>query len=111
MISKSNAEHYIWGERCDGWRLVDREEMSVIHEKMPPNTRETRHFHIKASQFFFVLSGYMHIEVDGTEHLLQAHEGIEVRPGTPHQVFNKSEHPLEFLVYSQPNTRNDRVQA
>ena len=35
MISKSNAEHYVWGDKCDGWYLVNRQDMLVIHEKMP----------------------------------------------------------------------------
>ena len=27
MISKDNAEHYIWGDNCDGWYLVNRQDM------------------------------------------------------------------------------------
>lgn len=111
MISKQNAEHYVWGENCDGWRLVDREECSIIHEKMPPDSREVRHFHEKAEQFFFVLSGCLHIELDGTEHELHPQEGIEIPSNIPHQAMNRSADPVEFLVISRPNTRGDRVLA
>lgn len=45
MISKENAEHYSWGDGCDGWYLMNRKDMLVIHEKMPPGTREKRHYH------------------------------------------------------------------
>jgi len=31
MISKETAEHYAWGQNCDGWHLVDSVELSVIH--------------------------------------------------------------------------------
>jgi mannose-6-phosphate isomerase-like protein (cupin superfamily) len=109
MISKMNAEHYIWGDRCDGWRLVNHADRTIIHEKMPPGTSEARHYHNKAAQFFFIISGVMIIEIDGTDHQLQPHEGIEVPPLAAHQVFNKSAHDLEFLVISTPSTRNDRV--
>lgn len=109
MISKNNAEHYIWGNNCDGWRLVDAEDRSIIHERMSPNTCEVRHMHRKSKQFFFNLSGTMTIEVDGIEHILRENEGIEVLPSVPHQVFNKSDKDTEFLVISQPNTRNDRI--
>jgi len=27
MISKENAEHYVWGEECDGWNLLNRQDM------------------------------------------------------------------------------------
>lgn len=109
MISKHNAEHYIWGERCDGWRLVDQENRSIIHEKMPAATSEARHYHQKSIQFFFVLSGTLNIEIDGVEHILREQEGIEISPFVAHRAFNSSQQDAEFLVISQPNTRNDRV--
>lgn len=109
MISKNNAEHYIWGEICDGWKLVNNSDMSVIHEKMPPGTMEERHFHQAAKQFFFILIGEAEIEVDGQIHRLKEHEGIEVSPKVPHQVFNRSEQDIEFLVISTPPTAGDRV--
>jgi mannose-6-phosphate isomerase-like protein (cupin superfamily) len=109
MISKQNAEHYIWGQQCDGWRLVDETGQSIIHERMPADTSETRHYHDCAKQFFFVLSGVMTIEVDGEHHTLGPHEGIEVMPKHPHQVFNHSDGDIEFLVISQPNTKGDRI--
>ncbi|NOU93639.1 cupin domain-containing protein [Paenibacillus sp. LMG 31456] len=109
MISKHNAEHYTWGDNCDGWRLVNNEEKSIIHEKMPPGASEARHYHNKSSQFFFILSGVMNIEINGAEFTIGQHEGIEVLPLQAHQVFNKTEHDIEFLVISQPTTQNDRV--
>jgi hypothetical protein len=35
-ISRSNAEHYIWGSTCDGWHPVNQPSLSVIRERMPP---------------------------------------------------------------------------
>jgi len=34
MISKATAPHYVWGDRCDGWRLVQSDGLSVIHERI-----------------------------------------------------------------------------
>lgn len=109
MISRNNAEHYIWGENCDGWRLIDEEDRSIIHECMPAGTSEIRHHHKKATQFFFILSGIMSIELNGIMYELKKYDGIEVKSLIPHQVFNTSDKDLEFLVVSQPNTRNDRI--
>ncbi|MDU4698317.1 MAG: cupin domain-containing protein [Paenibacillus sp.] len=111
MISKQNAEHYVWGGNCDGWRLLDQEDYSIIHEKMPPDSQEVRHFHEKAEQFFFVLSGRLQIELDGNLHELHPHEGLEIPANTPHQAINRSAEAVEFLVISRPNTRGDRVLA
>ncbi|WP_028547559.1 cupin domain-containing protein [Paenibacillus sp. UNC451MF] len=109
--SKQNAEHYIWGEVCDGWHLVKREELSVIHERMPAGAAEVRHYHVHARQFFFVLSGIAELELDGESVMLQAQEGLEVPPGIPHQMKNTTDKDVEFLVISHPQTRGDRVVA
>jgi mannose-6-phosphate isomerase-like protein (cupin superfamily) len=109
MISKDTAEHYTWGDSCDGWRLVDRAELSVIHERMPPGTAEFWHHHRAARQFFFVLAGRATMEVGGAYHTLGAQQGIEIAPGLPHQMRNDSDADVEFLVISQPTARGDRV--
>jgi mannose-6-phosphate isomerase-like protein (cupin superfamily) len=107
--SKDNAEHYIWGGRCDGWHLVKDSDWSIIHEKMPAGTAEVRHYHQKAKQFFFVLSGILTLEIDGKEIVLTRHEGVEIPPLTPHQAFNRSSEDVEFLVISKPASQGDRV--
>jgi len=110
-LSRANAPHYIWGGDCDGWRLVDRDDMSVIHERMPPGRSEVRHWHVKARQFFFVLEGVLTLEVGGVTHDVVAGSGLEIEPGASHQAINRSAVPVEFLVISQPTTRDDRVTA
>jgi mannose-6-phosphate isomerase-like protein (cupin superfamily) len=110
-ISKGSAEHYVWGERCDGWHLVKGSDLSVIHERMPAGTAEVRHYHERSRQFFFVLSGTAVLEVDGVSWELHPHEGMEVPPGVPHQMKNESGAETEFLVISQPTSRGDRVLA
>ncbi|WP_066306806.1 cupin domain-containing protein [Bacillus sp. FJAT-29814] len=108
-ISKTNAEHYIWGPHCDGWHLVKNEYLSVIHERMPPQTFEVRHHHERSRQFFFVFSGIATLEVDGERINLHPQEGYEVPPLVPHQMFNETESDLEFLVVSQPTSKGDRI--
>jgi mannose-6-phosphate isomerase-like protein (cupin superfamily) len=110
-ISKHSAEHYLWGDNCDGWHLVKDKDLSIIHERMTANTLEVRHYHQHARQFFFVLSGIATIEIDGKEIILNQQEGVEVLPLVPHQIFNKSNHEVEFLVISQPTSKGDRVLA
>ncbi|MGE7951803.1 cupin domain-containing protein [Lysinibacillus xylanilyticus] len=95
-ISKQCAEHYIWGDQCDGWHLVKNNDLSIIHERMPAKTAEVNHYH--AQQFFFVLSGTATIDIDGKRIVLHKNEGLEVPPLTPHQIRNNLEEAVEFLV-------------
>ena len=110
-ISRENAEHYTWGEVCDGWHLVRSENLSVIEEQMPPGAQEQRHFHTRSRQFFYVLSGELTMEVAGVHHLLTAGQGLEISPGEPHQALNQAVREVRFLVISQPPSRGDRQPA
>jgi len=109
VISKENAEHYNWGNNCDGWYLVKREDMSIIHERMPPDTQEKRHYHSQSRQFFFILQGTLTMELNGVQHALTPQSGIEIPPGDAHQARNDSDSDVEFLVISHPTTRGDRT--
>lgn len=108
-ISKQNAEHYLWGDNCDGWHLVQNKELSIIHERMPANTTEVIHYHNQARQFFFILTGIAIIQIDDKIITLNPQECAEVPPLLKHQMRNESNQDVEFLVISQPNSRGDRV--
>lgn len=108
VINRHSAEHYIWGQKCDGWHLVKESTLSVIQERMPPATNEVLHFHQKAQQFFFILSGEGIMELNGEQVSLHPGQGVHVPPGVAHQIQNCSNSNLEFLVISQPPSHGDR---
>ncbi len=108
-ISTANAEHYAWGNNCDGWHLVRTPELSIIEESMPPGASETRHYHVHARQFFYVLEGELTMDVEHEDFVLRAGEGIEIAPGKAHQAMNRSEERTRILVTSQPPSHGDRV--
>ena len=108
-ISRATAEHYAWGDNCDGWHLVKDEKLSVIEEQMPAGAAEVFHYHAQAQQFFFVLSGEAVMEVGGREVRLIAREGVHILPGACHRIRNASNEPLQFLVVSQPPSHGDRM--
>jgi mannose-6-phosphate isomerase-like protein (cupin superfamily) len=110
-ISKESAEHYKWGNNCDGWRLLNLTEVSIIQESMQPGTSEKEHYHKIAKQFFFILEGQASIEAGGKIYGLKKHEGIEIKPGINHRFFNSSDKTIEFIVTSVPSTPNDRYDA
>ena len=76
---------------------------------MPAGTSEVQHYHQRAQQFFFVLSGEAVMEVEGRDVRLAAREGLRILPGVPHRIRNESTEPVHFLVISQPPSHGDRV--
>jgi len=111
VISRDTAQHYIWGNNCDGWFLVCTPELNIIEERMPPATSESRHHHLYARQFFFVLEGELTMEIEGQVFTLRQAEGIEIAPGEAHQAMNRSGRAVRFLVTSHPQSHRDRVDS
>jgi mannose-6-phosphate isomerase-like protein (cupin superfamily) len=110
VIDTAHAEHYQWGREAEGWHLLRREDLSVIQERVPSGIHEVRHYHKEARQFFYILSGEAVIEIAGEVHMLQAGQGIEAPPKTPHQFRNESNAEVVFLVISAPKAHGDRVE-
>jgi mannose-6-phosphate isomerase-like protein (cupin superfamily) len=110
MISRKTAKRFTWRDVCDGWYLVNQpDRLTVLQECMPPGSSEVRHLHRQAYQFFFILAGTATLEIDGQHIHLHPFEGAAIPPQVAHQMMNRSDAPLEFLVISQPNSRDDRV--
>jgi len=108
-ISIENAEHYIWGEICDGWHLLKRGDMSVIQERVPAGGAEVMHYHELARQFFYILDGEGMMVFEDREVNLAKGQGLEIPPQIKHQFKNQSNADVHFLVISIPTTRGDRI--
>jgi mannose-6-phosphate isomerase-like protein (cupin superfamily) len=109
IIDRATAEHYLWGNGCDGWHLLKHDDLSIITERVPAGASEQRHLHTRSRQFFYILTGEAVIEVDGVRHNLQTQQGIEVPPGIAHQFSNESSSEVTFLVISMPKAHGDRL--
>ena len=108
LLSIENAEHYVWGDACDGWHLLKRSDVSVIQERVPPGKTETRHLHQHARQFFYILEGEASIAFEDEAIVVKRHQGVEVLPGVAHQFQNNSLSDVVFLVISVPPSQGDR---
>lgn len=108
-ISIDNAEHYVWGQICDGWHLMKREDMSVIQERVPAGSAEVMHYHERARQFFYILDGEGMMSFEDHEVILQKGQGLEIAPTIKHQFMNNSQADVHFLVISIPSTRVNRI--
>lgn len=109
--SVATARHYVWGNGCDGWHLLEGDDLSVIEERVPPGAAEARHRHHRARQFFYILVGEATLEVEGQAHRLRAGEGLHVPPGAAHQLRNEGNMEIRFLVISAPKSHGDREEA
>jgi mannose-6-phosphate isomerase-like protein (cupin superfamily) len=110
-VGFENAEHYLWGGDCDGWHLLNRDDVSIIQERMPAGTSEKMHYHKLSRQFFFVLDGTATMELDGDRVVVEKNQGLEMPPGVLHRLCNESRVELSFLVFSVPKSHGDRYEV
>ena len=109
LISIENAEHYIWGEICDGWHLLQRDDISIIQERVPAGGAEVTHYHNLSRQFFYILEGEGTMIFEDREVILKKGQGLEIPPQVKHQFKNQSDAGVHFLVISIPTTKGDRI--
>ncbi len=108
-INRQTAEHYLWKDICDGWHLLKTDGLSVIAEKMPPQTFEDMHCHERARQFFYILSGKAEMRFENSAEILEQGDGIEIEPFLFHQMSNPFDSPVEFMVISMPKAHGDKI--
>jgi mannose-6-phosphate isomerase-like protein (cupin superfamily) len=109
IINKQNASKYTWGDNCLSWILINNDALSIKQELMQIGTKEQLHFHEKASQFFYILKGEATFYLGDEVYLLNPNEGLSVLNNTKHFIANEGNEEIEFLVISQPNANNDRI--
>lgn len=109
IIEIETSKHYVWGDNCDSWVLMDSQELSIKQESMPIGTKEKLHFHTNSKQFFYILKGLATLYIDGNQFIVGSSKGIQIEPQSKHYIANESEEVLHFLVISQPTTNNDRI--
>ncbi len=110
ILSKANClSHYKWGNNCDGWNFVVGDDAAIKQELMPAQTAEKLHYHTYATQFFFILKGEATFLIEGETSVVNAQEGIQIKPGQKHKIVNATTQDLEFVLFSYPSTQNDRT--
>src|SRR5689334_8998252 len=70
--------------------------------RMPPNSANTLHKHIRAEEFYFVLEGVGRMRVGQETLTVPKHGGVLVGPGALRQVFNDTDSEVLWLIVGAP---------
>lgn len=109
VVSKFHPlQQYKWGNNCEAWNFVDNKDISIKLESMPSGAEEILHYHNHAQQFCYIIKGKAVFEVDDVILIVHEGEGLLIEAGKKHRIMNKEHKTLEFIVFSQPSTKNDR---
>lgn len=75
---------------------------SLAHATLSPGQSTARHFHPRAEEIYFVLSGQGRMEIGEESQTLQTGDAVAITAGTPHSISNVGEVELNFLCCRAP---------
>jgi mannose-6-phosphate isomerase-like protein (cupin superfamily) len=70
--------------------------------RMPPQSANTLHKHIRAEEFYFVLEGVGRLRVGEETLTIPKHGGVLVGPDKLRQVFNDTDQEVLWLIIGAP---------
>src|SRR5947207_7030961 len=70
--------------------------------RLPPNSANTLHKHIRAEEFYFVVEGVGRIRIGDQTLTVPKHGGVLVGPDQLRQVFNDTETEVLWLIVGAP---------
>lgn len=78
------------------------ENMGARLWRMPPQSANTLHKHIRSEEFYFVLEGTGRLRVGDETLTVPKHGGVLVGPATLRQVFNDTDEEVLWLIIGAP---------
>ena len=78
------------------------ENMGARLWRLPPQSANTLHKHIRAEEFYFVLEGTGRMRVGGETLTVPKHGGVLVGPEQLRQVFNDTDEDVLWLIIGAP---------
>lgn len=78
------------------------ENMGARLWRMPPQSANTLHKHIRAEEFYFVLEGTGRLRIGDETLTVPKHGGVLVGPDQLRQVFNDTDEEVLWLIIGAP---------
>ena len=75
---------------------------SLAEALLPPGRATEEHRHPKTEEIYYIQSGRGRMRIEGEERDVQAFDGIAIRPGALHKIWNTGDEPLTFLCCCVP---------
>jgi mannose-6-phosphate isomerase-like protein (cupin superfamily) len=89
--------------------LLKANSLCAIEERVPPGGAEVAHYHERAYQFFYVLSGEATMEIDNQWMIIDSRQGLSVLPKADYCLLIDTQQDLLFITISVPMAHGDRI--
>jgi len=89
---------------CGAIRLMTEDSLARFVHLVVDDAE--RHYHKKATEYYYVLGGKGQIYLDGEVYDIRAGDLVTIPPGTAHNAIEQDE-PMEIMVVEVPSTKDD----
>jgi mannose-6-phosphate isomerase-like protein (cupin superfamily) len=80
---------------------------SLAEARLPAGSRTTRHYHPRAEEIYYILSGTARMELGEEWQDVGPGDAIAIPPGVVHQIHNTGSEELRFLCCCAPAYEHD----
>jgi mannose-6-phosphate isomerase-like protein (cupin superfamily) len=87
----------------------DFSEMNIVRVEINDSTK--RHYHKKLTEFYFVLTGSVDVDIDGEVRHLEEGDIIMISPNTEHEAWKTSEKAELLVIACPPWVEEDELQV
>jgi mannose-6-phosphate isomerase-like protein (cupin superfamily) len=75
---------------------------SLAEARLPPGAATTPHYHPRAEEIYYILSGRGRMQIHGEERDVQPGDAVAIPPGAVHTITNTGSETLSFLCCCAP---------
>lgn len=80
---------------------------SLAEATLPPGGSTMRHYHPRAEEIYYILTGQGQLEIAGETAEVGPGDAIAIPPGAAHQIHNHGPEPLKFLCCCAPGYEHE----
>jgi len=75
---------------------------SLAEAHLPTGASTLEHYHVKAEEIYYILSGIGQIRIEGELRAVMPGDAIAIPPGKRHKLWNTGKEPLRLLCCCAP---------
>jgi len=107
VINREEAPPFITADGSEirellAYRNSGIKNQSLAEATLPPGKATQEHYHPKAEEIYYILSGKGRVRLEANERLVGPGDAIAIPPGLKHKIWNEGQEPLVFLCCCAP---------
>jgi mannose-6-phosphate isomerase-like protein (cupin superfamily) len=112
VVNRNDVEPFITKDQSEIRNILSPDNSSIRNQSLAealllPGQATEEHRHPISEEIYYIQSGYGRMRIAGEERDVKPLDGIAIRPGVLHRIWNTGDEPLTFLCCCSPAYSNE----